>query len=63
MKDRPLLFTNTLDLLPNGDFYFTDSSWKFGRAEHSIDVRPMITPVCPTSEAVSELDNNGCHVA
>jgi hypothetical protein len=38
VRYRDLLFTNTLDIMANGDLYFTDSSWKFTRAEHAVDV-------------------------
>jgi sugar lactone lactonase YvrE len=36
---KPLLFVNDLDLAPGGVIYFTDSSWKYTRAEHAIEVR------------------------
>jgi hypothetical protein len=35
---RPRAFFNDLDLLPNGDIVFSDSSYKYGRANNRIEV-------------------------
>jgi len=36
----PLRFTNDLDIVPNtgGDFFFSDSTWGWSRAEHAVDI-------------------------
>jgi len=34
----PLKFFNDLEITPDGNVYFTDSSWRYTRAEHPIEV-------------------------